>query len=237
VAATGAAAAAGRDQGDASGSRAGASPGASGSSAGGQERRPGSLRSIKPRIHDWLIPYGRKRKREMAAYSKRHYGQREWRLKRVEQIVEHLSVTPTASAVYNTFAPDVPDSEYGELPGVCSHYVIGRSGRIYRLVPLSIRCRHVVGLNYITVGIEHVGYTERDVLSRPKQLRASLRLTRWLRCRFGLRVKRVIGHAESLSSPFYRELDPRFKGRTHGDWRHRYMQRYRRKLRALGPCP
>ena len=201
------------------------------------DRRSGSLRAIKPRIHDWLIPYGRKRRHQMAAYSKRHYGQREWRLKRVEQIVEHLSVTPTARAVYNTFAPDVPDAEYGELPGVCSHYVIGRSGRIFRFVHLTTRCRHVVGLNYISVGIEHVGYTERDVLTHPKQLRASLRLTRWLRYRFNLRVKRVIGHAESLSSPFYRELDPRFKGRTHGDWRHRYMQRYRRKLRALGGCP
>jgi beta-N-acetylhexosaminidase len=104
-------------------------------------------------------------------------------------------------------------------------------------VHLTTRCRHVVGLNYLTVGIEHVGYTERDVFSHPKQLRASLRLTRWLRCRFHLRVKRVIGHAESLSSPFYRELDPRFRGRTHGDWRHHYMGIYRRKLRALGGCP
>jgi N-acetylmuramoyl-L-alanine amidase len=94
----------------------------------------------------------------------------------------------------------------------------------------------VVGLNYISVGIEHVGYTERDVLSRPKQLRASLRLTRWLRCRFHLGVRRVIGHAESLSSPYYRELVPSFRGRTHGDWRHRYMERYRRQLRRLGGC-
>jgi len=205
----------------------------------GRASAPGQsgLAAIKPRIHDMLIPYGPKRKREMAAYSKRHYGKREWRLLRVEQIVEHLSLTPDLSSLYNTFAPDRPDVEYGELPGVCSHYGIGRSGRIVRFVPLHVRCRHVVGLNHVTVGIEHVGQTERDVLSNPRQLGASLRLTRWLRCRFGLRVPRVIGHAESLSSPFYRELDPRFKGRTHADWRHPYMQRYRRKLANLGACP
>jgi N-acetylmuramoyl-L-alanine amidase/Zinc carboxypeptidase len=195
-----------------------------------------SLSQLKPQIVDWLIPYGARRKRQMAAYSERHYGTREWRLRRVEQIVEHLSVTSTAGAVYNTFAANAPDPEYGELPGVCSHYVIGSSGRIYRLVPVSIRCRHVVGLNHLSVGIEHVGYGERDVLSNRRQLRSSLRLTRWLRCRFRLGIGRVIGHAESLSSPFYRELVPSFRGRTHGDWRHRYMERYRHRLRRLGGC-
>lgn len=173
----------------------------------------------------------------MAAYSKRHYGEREWRLRRVEQIVQHVSVTSSVSAVWNTFAPDRPDPEYGELPNACAHYVVSARGRIFRLVPVTIRCRHVVGLNHLTVGIEHVGYDDSDVLSRPRQLRASLRLSRWLRCRFGLGTRRVIGHAESLRSPFYRELVPRFRGRTHGDMRHRTMERYRRQLRRLGRCP
>jgi N-acetyl-anhydromuramyl-L-alanine amidase AmpD len=184
-----------------------------------------------------LIPFPPHRKREMAAYSKRHYGQYEWRLRDVKTIVEHLSVTSSVGAVYNTFAPDRPDSEFGELPNTCAHYVIGSSGRIYRLVPLTIRCRHVVGLNHVSVGIEHVGYTESDVLGNPRQLHASLRLTRWLRCRYHLKVPAVIGHNESLSSPYYRELDPRFRGQTHGDWRPPYMNRYRRMLRSLGPCP
>jgi N-acetylmuramoyl-L-alanine amidase len=204
--------------------------------AAGRRRDARRNPSLKPKIFDWLIPYGPRRKRQMAAYSERHYGTREWRLRRVEQIVEHLSVTSTAGAVYNTFAPNTPDPEYGELPGVCSHYLIGGSGRIYRLVQLSTRCRHVVGLNHLTIGIEHVGYTEGDVLSNRRQLRASLRLSRWLRCRFHLGVRRVIGHAESLSSPFYKELVPGFRGRTHGDWRHPHMERYRHKLRRLGGC-
>jgi N-acetylmuramoyl-L-alanine amidase len=204
--------------------------------AGPVAARRRSIARLRPRIFDWLIPYGPRRKRQMAAYSERHYGQREWRLRRVELVVEHLSVTSTAEAVYNTFAPNAPDPEYGELPGVCSHYLIGRSGRIYRLVPVTIRCRHVVGLNQVSIGIEHVGYHERDVLSNRRQLRASLRLSRWLRCRFRLGGRRVIGHAESLGSPFYRERVASFRGRTHGDWRPRYMQRYRRQLRRLGGC-
>jgi hypothetical protein len=46
----------------------------------------------------------------------------------------------------------------------------------------------------------------------------------------------VIGHNESLSSPYYKELDPRFKGQTHGDWNHADMQVYRADLAKLGGC-
>jgi N-acetylmuramoyl-L-alanine amidase len=46
----------------------------------------------------------------------------------------------------------------------------------------------------------------------------------------------VIGHNESLSSPYHLELVPSLKHQTHGDWKHADMQVYRHKLRALGPC-
>ena len=183
-----------------------------------------------------LIPYPAKRKREMAHYSKIHYGKAEWRLRQVKTIVEHVSATRSLQVDYNTFAHDVPDAEYHVLPADCAHFVIGRDGTIYQFVPLSIRCRHVVGLNYISAGIEHLGINDADVLSDKPEMRASFRLTRWLRCRLNVPVKYVIGHNESLSSPFYRELVPSFRGQTHGDWIPRHMDYYRRQLRALGGC-
>ena len=152
-------------------------------------------------------------------------------------IVEHMSQTSSARAVYDTFAPDRPDVELGELPGVCAHFVIGSSGRIFRLVNLRTRCRHTVGLNWTAIGIEHVGYGDGDVLGNPRALRASLRLTQWLRCKFNVRVHDVIGHAESLTSPYHHELVPSLGRQTHGDWRHSSMREYRRKLRRLGRCP
>lgn len=190
-----------------------------------------------PPVKSWPIPYGPKRKREMAAYSERHYGERTWRLRHPKVIVEHMAQTGTAAAIYNTFAPDHPDPELGELPNVCSHFVVSGSGRIFRLVNLRTRCRHTVGLNWTAIGIEHVGYGDGDVLGDRRQLRASLRLTRWLRCRYGIRVRDVIGHAESLTSPYHRERVPSLRRQTHGDWRHASMREYRRKLRRLGPCP
>ncbi|HEU4739895.1 MAG TPA: peptidoglycan recognition family protein [Solirubrobacterales bacterium] len=190
-----------------------------------------------PPVKSWPIPYSQKRKREMAAYSERHYGERTWRLRHPKVIVEHMAQTSTAAAVYNTFASDHPDPELGELPNVCSHFVVSGSGKVFRLVNLRTRCRHTVGLNWTAIGIEHVGYGDGDVLSDRAQLRASLRLTQWLRCRYGIRVRDVIGHAESLTSPYHRERVPSLRNQTHGDWRHASMQAYRHKLRRLGPCP
>ncbi|MSO40568.1 MAG: hypothetical protein EXQ70_01480 [Solirubrobacterales bacterium] len=188
------------------------------------------------RIQKWLIPYGAKRKRDMAGYSKRHYGRFRWQLRNPKLIVEHFAVAGSVSAIHNTFALNRRDVEFHELPGVCTHFAVSAKGQAYKFVPTSIRCRHVVGLNQVSIGIEHVGFSDAEILGRKRQLRGSLRLTQELRCRFGLPVKNVIGHNESLRSPFYKELDPDFRGRTHGDFRRASMRVYRAKLADLGPC-
>src|SRR4029079_10669974 len=108
----------------------------------------------KPTIVQKPIPFSQKRKNETAAYAKRHYGIDSYRLKNPNVIVEHITVTSTFSAVFNTFAPDKPDVVLHERPGLCSHFGIDRDGTIYQLVPLGIMCRHTVGLNYTAFGIE-----------------------------------------------------------------------------------
>ncbi len=134
------------------------------------------------------IPYPATRKREMRAYARRHYGIDSYRLTAPKVIVEHVAVAGSTNSVFATFAPDVPDVELHELPGLCSHFVVGADGTVVQMVPLSLMCRHTVGLNYTAIGIEHVGFRDADVLGNLRELRASLRLTRWLRCRFGIAV-------------------------------------------------
>jgi N-acetylmuramoyl-L-alanine amidase len=198
--------------------------------------QPAGASVERPPIVERLIPFGPKRKREMAAYSERHYGQRTWRLRHPRVIVEHVAEASSVAAVYDTFAADVPDVELHELPNVCSHFVVARSGRIFQLVNLRTRCRHTVGLNWTAIGIEHVGYADSDILGNRRQLRASLRLTRYLRCRFGIKLSDVIGHSESLGSPYHHELVPSLRQQTHADWKHRSMRVYRQRLWRRGPC-
>jgi beta-N-acetylhexosaminidase len=182
-----------------------------------------------PIIHD-PIPFGSRRKAEMRAYARRHYGLNTALLKNPKVIVEHVTATNSYSATWNTFAPDVPDAELHELPGTCAHFVVDRAGKIHQLVSLRYMCRHTVGLNYTGIGIEHVGTSDAQVLGDAKQMRASLRLTRWLQAKFGISTKNVIGHAESLSSPYHHERVKRLRRQTHADWQHKDMETYRSKL-------
>jgi hypothetical protein len=184
----------------------------------------------KPAI-DWdPIPFGADRKSQMRRYSRRHYGAAKAKLVDPKVIVEHYTASTTYSSAFNTFASNAPDVEYGERPGVCAHFVIDRDGTIHQLVSLRWRCRHTVGLNHTAIGIEHVGVSDGDVMGRSAQLSASLALTRWLQGRFGIRTRDVIGHAESLSSPFHEERVAAMRDRTHGDFRRATMRRYRAKL-------
>jgi N-acetylmuramoyl-L-alanine amidase len=183
------------------------------------------------------IPFGAKRMAETQAYAERHYGLHTYSLIDPHVIVIHYTVTPSYQATFNTFAPDVPDPELHELPGTCAHYVIDQDGVIHQLVSINIICRHTVGLNWTAIGIEHVGYSDAQVLGNRKQMGSSLGLVRWLRCRRHIEVKNVIGHNESLSSPYHHERVPSLRTQTHGDFNHADMQIYRSRLRALGGCP
>ena len=186
-----------------------------------------------PSIQQWRIPFPQQRKDEMAAYARRHYGIDSYRLRNPHVIVEHVAVAPSAAATRSAFVPDRPDPELHELPGLCSHFVVDRDGTIYQLVSLRIMCRHTVGLNWTAIGIEHAGFADGDLLGNRRELAASLRLTAWLRCRYGIELRNVIGHNESLSSPYHRERVARLRSQTHGDMTHSTMQVYRRKLRGF----
>ena len=126
----------------------------------------------RPRIVWDPIPLGPRRKAEMVAYARRHYGsfiKPTYKLIDPHMIVIHYAETPTFQSTYNTFAPDTPEPELHELPNTCAHF--------------------------------------------------------------------VIGHNESLSSPYHREDVPSLRTQTHSDFDHGDMQVYRRSLAAADGCP
>lgn len=193
-------------------------------------RRPAFLRGVDR----MAIPFGPQRKRQMAAYSKRHYGEAEWRLV-PRQIVLHYATAPTVSSVFNTFRTPPPDPTFGESPQVCAHFVIAPA-RAVQMVSLRVRCRHTLGLNHVAIGVEHLGYSDGEVMgSRGMRLR-SISLVRRLRCLYGIPVRDVIGHSESLRSRHYRERVASLQGMTSADFSRKTMRSYRAALRRQG-CP
>ena len=219
--------------------------GAEGNAAGGtgststpptkqRPAKPGPTRSrptaARPTIVQRPIPFGAKRREEMRAYARRHYGLDSFRLQGPKVIVEHYTVTDGLQSVYDTFAADVPDVELHELPGVCTHFVVDKDGTIYQLVALNNMCRHTVGLNDTAIGIEQVGRDARAILDRPAQIGAVVRLTAWLRCRYAIPLRDVIGHNESLSSPYHHEDVAALRRQTHGDWTRAEMTPVRARI-------
>ncbi len=204
------------------------------SSGAGSPRTPAAATSPRPSVVQSPIPFGQRRKREMRRYAERHYGIHTYALRDPKVIVEHFTGSDSYQAAHDTFAADRPDVELHELPGVCAHFVIDRRGVIHQLVPLRIMCRHTVGLNWTAIGIEHVGTSDSDVVSNTRQLSASLRLTRWLQDRYGIRTRDVIGHSESLRSPYHHERVRALQHQTHADFRHATMRAYRRRLSHPG---
>jgi N-acetylmuramoyl-L-alanine amidase-like protein len=191
------------------------------------------LAPAKPHIVSKPIPFDAARRAEMAKYAETHYGIDSWKLVHPRVIVEHYTATTTFSSAWNSFAANTADPELHELPGDCAHFIVDTDGTIYQLVPLTTMCRHTVGLNYTAIGIEHVGTSDSEILHNPRQLAASQQLTLWLMHRFDISLPNVIGHAESLTSPYHRERVASWRCQTHADWQHSDMVVYRARLAAL----
>jgi len=188
-----------------------------------------------PKIVKDMIPFGAARKQQMREYAETHYGIDSYHIVGPHLVIWHYTASGTFSSVWNTFADDVPDVQYHVLPQVCAHFVIDTNGTIYQLVPLNIMCRQVVGLDYTAIGIENVGFSDQQVMDDKAQYHSALELTRWLRCKYDLPVKNVIGHNESLSSPYYIEHVPSWRGQTHQDFDHADMNVVRAAVAKL-PC-
>ena len=69
-----------------------------------------------PRVVQRPIPFGAERKRQMRAYSRRHYGIDDYRLRRPRVIVEHYTASNSFDSAYQTFAATSATPSWGSCP-------------------------------------------------------------------------------------------------------------------------
>jgi N-acetyl-anhydromuramyl-L-alanine amidase AmpD len=172
------------------------------------------------RVVQALVPFPASREQEMSAYSLRHYDTASWQLTPT-MVVLHYTAGVTWAGARATFAADTVNM--GELPGVCSHYVVDQDGTVYQLVPTSVRCRHTIGLNDQAIGIEMVqdggpsaSWADQQILNRPAQVGAALALVRSLQAQFGIPTASVIGPAMANTAPQFH--DRLGWSNDHEDW-------------------
>jgi N-acetyl-anhydromuramyl-L-alanine amidase AmpD len=97
---------------------------------------------------------------------------------------------------------------------VSSHFLVDRDGTIYRLMPENWMARHVIGLNYSSIGIENVGGKDNKIDDlTPAQREANKDLIRYLRHKFP-KIEYLIGHHEYTqmeSTPLWLEKDKGYR--------------------------
>ncbi len=190
----------------------------------------------KPKIKQDRIKYGHKRKREMANYSKRHYGKREWKLQARTGDRPALHGRFELSGAWSTFNADTP--ALGELPGVCAQFVVDQDGTVYQLTHLDVRCRHTIGLNQLSIGIEMVqpdlgnpNATAKAILKRRKQAGPAVRLASWLKQRYHVKMRNVIGHGMANDSPLFKDKEG-WKN-DHVDWLPPQVKTFHGRMKKL----
>jgi N-acetylmuramoyl-L-alanine amidase len=153
-----------------------------------------------PRIIERLLPFGPHRQQLTLDYIRAHYDPAATSIRITPQmIVIHATETPSLDSTLRIFEPDdLPafrsDIARGGALNVSAHYLVGRDGTIYHLVPDTLMARHVIGLNRIAIGIENVGGGPYGALNA-RQLEAD----RWLVQQLVRRhpsIHYLIGHCE-----------------------------------------
>ncbi len=190
---------------------------------------------VGPAVVRDALPLGAARLDETSAYAKRHYGTTSTVL-RPRLVVLHYTESDTYASARSLFAADEPN--HGELPGVCSHYVVEQDGTVHELVPPTVMCRHTIGLNDSAIGVEFVqashghgaGWAEGQVLGRRPQAEAGAALVRMLQAQFHIPPEGVIGHAMANDA---KEFHDREGWRNdHLDWPEGDVARFRALVAA-----
>jgi len=187
------------------------------------------------------IDFGQDRVDMTKEYISKHYG------KKVKDItidpkiiVVHWTADMSFDKSFNRLKPerllsDRKDIAKASALNVSAHYLVDRDGKIYSLMPDNWMARHVIGLNYSSIGIENVGGkdNEKDDLT-DAQLKANIALIKYLRKRYP-KIKYLIGHFEYRymeNTPLWLEKDRGYRT-TKSDPGERFMSDLRYRLRTL----
>jgi N-acetyl-anhydromuramyl-L-alanine amidase AmpD len=118
---------------------------------------------------------------------------------------------------------------------VSSQFLIDRDGTVFRLLPETTFARHVIGLNYLAIGIENIGSDDMPLTNA--QLEANEKLIRYLKRKYP--IDYVIGHHEYQrfqKTELWKETDPNYRT-VKSDPGDEFMIRLRKKLTDINLKP
>jgi len=200
----------------------------------------GSLTALE--IIQKPVQFSEHRKQLTLDYIKVHYGLNPKEITiDPHVIVIHYTAIPTLEGSFEAFDNEMLPSSRNDIAAadpsvnVSVPYLIDRDGTIYQLMPDNWMGRHVIGLNYYSIGIENVG-TLGDLTE--KQLEANVALVKHLTRKYK-DIGYMIGHSEYRcfeQSPLWLEKDKAYRTEKE-DPGEKFMQSLRSALPSLKPAP
>jgi len=156
-------------------------------------------------------------------------------------IVVHFTAIPTLQGSFEAFDREELPSSRKDISGkhasanVSVPYLIDKDGTIYQLMPDNWMGRHVIGLNYSSIGIENVGNlgTLTD-----KQLEANIALNTYLQKKYES-IDYLIGHSDYRcfeKTPLWLERDKNYRTEKN-DPGEAFMLRLQSALPTLRQAP
>jgi N-acetyl-anhydromuramyl-L-alanine amidase AmpD len=154
-------------------------------------------------------------------------------------VVVHWTAINSVEVTFDVFNPSTLGGR-DDLTGasnlnVSSQFLIDRDGTIFRLLPDTRFARHVIGLNYLAIGIENVGGEDSPLTK--EQLKANEELIRHLQKKYP--IEYVIGHHEYQNfqtTDLWKEADPDYRT-LKSDPGDSFMQKLRKNLADLNLKP
>lgn len=161
--------------------------------------------AAKPPMVQKPIEWGTERSKLQKAYAQKHYGM-DIDAIIPKAIVLHWTAAGNWEGTYRYFYSSRRHNAPKEL-NVGSHYLVGRDGTIYQLMPETALARHAIGFNWCAIGIENVGGVNGKEDLTEAQVRANIALVKYLSNKYKT-IEYVFGHyqqKEAQKTPLYIE--------------------------------
>nr|WP_321266935.1 glycoside hydrolase family 3 N-terminal domain-containing protein [uncultured Sulfurimonas sp.] len=187
------------------------------------------------------IDFTKKRIDMTKAYIKQHYGldAKEITIE-PKIIVLHWTAVMDFEDCFTRLKGDTLYSDRGDIAdagalNVSAHFLVARDGTITQLMRDDFMARHVIGLNYSSIGIENVGGegNVKDDLT-DAQVDANIKLVKYLKAKYP-NIEYLIGHHEYMDmekNPLWLEKDAEYRTKK-ADPGDRFMSSVREKVEYL----
>jgi N-acetylmuramoyl-L-alanine amidase len=172
------------------------------------------------RIRDKPISFSEWRVQQTLGYVESRYGVKQESLEMLPvMVVSHYTAMDSLDVSFNYMNREEMESGRSQLKkaggaNIAVHFLVGKAGDIYRLMPENHIGRHAIGLNRHSIGIENVGNDEASLTTA--QVEANELIVRRLVKKFPIQY--LIGHSEYRrfeKTPIWEEADDAYRTEKH----------------------